>query len=695
MTKNSNNELIIKTKIRENETFELIDYLNDNTIDTKIKINYSGVLSRDKKNISFNPGDDLPLTSSDLLKIKKNSETGKYIINCGNWSKDLSKLVEEQGAFLVYRGLSIKELNKNYNYRYYKLSQGDIFKIGRVYFKVLDIHLNKDGSELKSNNENTVKGTMIRSSSCNSIIVNGQQIIKGAFSPNQGKKILNNLHYSKNDKYINNNSIITVKNSKKNESLDYFIHKKNTLLPKINSTNELISVKKKENKSKNKKKEKNNNSINKNEIVLKKPKTKIIKNKPACRICYGEESNEDNPLICPCICKGSMKYIHYDCLKNWLNSKIEDDISIDANDKEIDVISYNRKDISCELCKEKFPDYVKHNDLFYNISFYKPKFEEFIVLESMKVDKEKVKYIHLISFDDKFTINIGRANECDLSIAELSVSRYHCMIHKEDGELFLEDNSSKFGTLILVQNNNLIMNDLVPLRLQINKTYVKLKIQKNFFFDCCGCSSVLESKKYDYQIQNRKCFDILSYFIIKEDDYPENENAEEEQIEENNNNTNSKQLIDDDNNPDKKNNNEEDDKIILKENEKNENSINNNEIYSYMHINQHSTRFKKINIKKGQNDKYELPKLDKINIENFKDSISLISDRNKPSKALYNHQQNKQQINLIRINNNRGLNYDKTNSQSNIISINNNNNIQNHQSSKVIKDYNHKKHKKK
>ena len=210
MTKNSNNELIIKTKIRENETFELIDYLNDNTIDTKIKINYSGVLSRDKKNISFNPGDDLPLTSSDLLKIKKNSETGKYIINCGNWSKDLSKLVEEQGAFLVYRGLSIKELNKNYNYRYYKLSQGDIFKIGRVYFKVLDIHLNKDGSELKSNNENTVKGTMIRSSSCNSIIVNGQQIIKGAFSPNQGKKILNNLHYSKNDKYINNNSIITI-----------------------------------------------------------------------------------------------------------------------------------------------------------------------------------------------------------------------------------------------------------------------------------------------------------------------------------------------------------------------------------------------------------------------------------------------------------------------------------------------------
>ena len=644
----------------------------------------------------------MPQTHSDLLKIKKNEEIGKYIINCGIWSKDLSKLIEEQGAFLVYRGLTIKELNKNYNYRYYKLSQGDIFKIGRIYFKVLDIHLNREVSDEKSN---TVRGTMIRSSSCNSVILNGQQVLKGTFSPNEMKKQISHLFYSKNEKMNNNNSLLTIKNSinQKNESLDYLFQKKNnTILPRINSNNELISVKRKESKNKNKKKDKNKNNskTKKNELVIKRRKKIIVKSKPTCRICYGEDSNEVNPLICPCICKGSMKYIHYDCLKNWLNSKIEEEMLMDHDDKEVDVISYNRKDISCELCKERLPDYVKHNDLFYNISFYKPKFEEFIVLESMNVDKEKVKYIHLISFDNKFSINIGRANECDLSIAELSVSRYHCMLHKEDGDLFLEDNSSKFGTLVLIQNNNMIMNDFVPLRIQINKTYIKLKVQKAFNFDCCGCSNILESQKYDYQVQNRKCFDILSYFIIKEDEYPDNENEGDEQNEDdksNNNNdinSNSKQLIDDEDNQNK-NNYEEDEKIILKENEKIENSS--NEIYNYMHINKHSTRLKKLSIKKGKNDQYELPKLDKINIDNFKDSISLISDRNRPSKILYNLQQKKQQINLIKINNNRDLHFDKTNShsQSNI-NINIINNNVNPPSSKVIQDYyNHKNKKKK
>ena len=97
------------------------------------------------------------------------------------------------------------------------------------------------------------------------------------------------------------------------------------------------------------------------------------------------------------IYKGSMKYIYYDCLKNWLNSKIEEEFSIDSNDKEINTITYNINDIACELCKEKFPDDIKYNDLYYKILFYKPKFEKFIVLESMKLNNEKIKYIHLIT----------------------------------------------------------------------------------------------------------------------------------------------------------------------------------------------------------------------------------------------------------------------------------------------------------
>ena len=359
-----------------------------------------------------------------------------------------------------------------------------------------------------------------------------------------------------------------------------------------------------------------------------------------------------------------MKYIHYECLKNWLNSKIEEDISVDSENPEIEVISYNRKDISCELCKEKFPDYVKFNNRYYNISFYKPKFEEFIVLESMRADKHKAKFIHIISFDKKNSINLGRANECELSISELSVSRFHCIIHKDEGDLYLEDNSSKFGTLVLIQNNNMSMNDYVPLRVQINKTFIKLKVVIPFKFSCCKTPQISESKKYDYQIQNRKCFDILSYFIIKENN---NQQVDDDQ-EDNEKDKNNRELIDDynKNNAENKNNEIElesenknliDDKESKNENNKKEEKKSEFDDNEHFDVKSHSSLIRKINIKKGKEDSKELPDLGKINIDHFKDSISQMEEKeiNSPKNNLGNSQQNKT-INLIRLNKREGSN---------------------------------------
>jgi hypothetical protein len=281
MSKKMNSELLITTKVWKKETFELVDYLSDDLIKSRIKVNSSGVLSRKDKDISFTQGENLHASPSDLLTIKKDNSLGKYIINCGNWSKDLRKLTEQKGAYLVYRGLSLKEINKNFSYRYYKLSQGDIFKIGRVYFKVLDIHLKDDNSEIKSNSENTVKGTMIKSSSCNSIMVNGQEIIKGAFSKNHQKVQNNKLSFSRKQN-INNNSVMTLKKNinNENESLNLTIKNKNLILPKISSTNELISIKNKSQKNKGKSKKIDNI---KNDLILKKPN----KNKKKINLCVG------------------------------------------------------------------------------------------------------------------------------------------------------------------------------------------------------------------------------------------------------------------------------------------------------------------------------------------------------------------------------------------------------------------------
>ena len=716
-----NSELKITCTVWEKETFELIDYYSNETIKTKFKVNSSGVISKNNKQVLFTPGDNLNRTPSDLITVKKKPDEGKFIIDCGIWSKDLSTLIDEQGAYLVFRGISFKELNNNLSSRYYKLSQGDIIKIGRIFFKVLDIHTKKENIEGKSNADSSIKGTMMRSSSCSNIIVNGQEIIKGAFIPKTGKKQLIDLCLSGNDKINPNNAnnslfVLEKLNKQKKDSLDLTMKNK-PVIQKNSSSKELFSLLKKNEKNnieeeKNSKKDKKEKKV-KNKKGKKDKKDKKNENqkkdnninnskinKPLCRICYGDDSSDENPLICPCICKGSMKYIHYECLKNWLNSKIEEDISVDSENPEVDVITYNRKDISCELCKEKFPDYIKYNDRFYNISFYKPKFEEFVVLESMRADKHKAKFIHIMSLDNKNCINIGRANECELSISELSVSRFHCIIHKDEGDLFIEDNSSKFGTLILIQNNNMYMNDYIPLRVQINKTFIKFKTIIPFKFTCCKDPYTLETRKYDYQIQNRKCFDILSYFIIKENNL--NQEADEDEKEKENI-KNEQNLIDDDDNKSKTVEKNEieiesevnkdliDEKSCKEEssNTKNHNNLD-NKSETENEQKTHSNRIRKINIKKSKNDAQELPELDKINIDHFKENISIMAEKEIKSPISIGNSHQSKTINLIRLNKGDG-NYDKTNANPNL-----NSNLKNHtgpvvSNQVIINDYKNKK----
>lgn len=67
-----------------------------------------------------------------------------------------------------------------------------------------------------------------------------------------------------------------------------------------------------------------------------------------CRICLSKSTNDDNPLISPCLCSGSVKYLHLNCLKQWLKSKV--DIK---NYDYITMITYDEG--QCELCKAPIP----------------------------------------------------------------------------------------------------------------------------------------------------------------------------------------------------------------------------------------------------------------------------------------------------------------------------------------------------
>lgn len=37
-----------------------------------------------------------------------------------------------------------------------------------------------------------------------------------------------------------------------------------------------------------------------------------------CKICWDADQTRTNPLLNSCKCDGSVRYIHYECLKFWL-----------------------------------------------------------------------------------------------------------------------------------------------------------------------------------------------------------------------------------------------------------------------------------------------------------------------------------------------------------------------------------------
>lgn len=162
-----------------------------------------------------------------------------------------------------------------------------------------------------------------------------------------------------------------------------------------------------------------------------------------CRICLGEEEENEpeNELICPCKCDGTMKYIHIDCLREWLNGKK----LVYNGDK---VKSFFWKALECELCKTAFETNMKGR-LFQIMDFERPE-DDYLIMESVKSAPAKV--IHVFYLNKASEFRIGRSVDTDMKIADISVSRVHSYIRVRDGKLFIEDNGAKFGTLVKIRD---------------------------------------------------------------------------------------------------------------------------------------------------------------------------------------------------------------------------------------------------
>lgn len=171
-----------------------------------------------------------------------------------------------------------------------------------------------------------------------------------------------------------------------------------------------------------------------------------------CKVCWDNSSTSANPLLNSCQCDGSVRYIHYECLKYWLKQKM-------AKKEEANLISYTWKQFECEICKKPYPYVFRSNGISYRLVDVEqdiPVDRNYLLLESLTFEKNSSRMVHLIMPDsEKKIFKLGRGHESDVRVSDISVSRCHALVkyNEESGRFYLEDNLSKFGTLVLAKSS--------------------------------------------------------------------------------------------------------------------------------------------------------------------------------------------------------------------------------------------------
>jgi hypothetical protein len=414
-------------------------------------------------------------------------------------------------SWLLYQGNNYPKSQNDY-----RLSEGDIIKIGRIVIIIREIKIKKKTNKNSITNDFSEDYSLLHK-----INIMDNENIK-----------LNTLEYK-------NNEIYKSLNLKKINTLDYHklvnqkekeLEPEKLLLRKIrkiddnqiSNTNTMsITITPLEDI---KEKEIKNIQINKNKMINPQIQKSINikplnKRNKLCRICYLEEENKyENPLIQPCSCTGSLKYIHLNCLLHWLSAKILIKKTFFSKDEYFKVFTINK--IECEICKEKLPDFIMHEGKIYSlIDFDQHKEIEgnYITFDAYSADKKQNRFRYIIKFDNNNSLLIGRGIEANIVLNDISISRLHCKLKINDnGEVYLSDLNSKFGTLVLIQNPNLEILKGNVLTVQIGRSFFCFEYKKNFsLFSCCDVDEI--NTKWNYEKLNRKYVYLHTFSNIKEE----------------------------------------------------------------------------------------------------------------------------------------------------------------------------------
>nr|XP_060480601.1 E3 ubiquitin-protein ligase MARCHF7 isoform X5 [Panthera onca] len=134
-----------------------------------------------------------------------------------------------------------------------------------------------------------------------------------------------------------------------------------------------------------------------------------------CRICQMAAASSSNLLIEPCKCTGSLQYVHQDCMKKWLQAKINSGSSLEAV-------------TTCELCKEKLQLNLEDFDIH---ELHRAHANEQAEYEFISSGLYLVVLLHLC--EQSFSDMMGNTNEPSTRVRFINLART-LQAHMEDLE---------------------------------------------------------------------------------------------------------------------------------------------------------------------------------------------------------------------------------------------------------------------
>ena len=428
--------MLLNTETWSKDVCDLIDYDNEKLITSTLNINSTSYIYRKENNVISYSEKSNKKDEELLFKIRIGFGKKKYLEIIRN-KYDLDEndnLINPNPCFFLLKPSKIDpKMNR------YKLSPGEIIKIGRITMRIRDIKFKKKFNEKNSQDNNSINN-----------------------KKEKGTKKMSRLETTES-KLNNYEEDLKKKSSKKKTQKDIF--------------------------------------------------SKLEKMKRVCRICYLEEdeNNPENPLVQPCTCTGSVKFIHLTCLRKWVSTR--SCVKIDTSS---DCSIFLIKPVECELCKTKYPDFIKFENRLLPVIDFSQEFDNYLTLESLTLDRQNNKFIYAISLDKERKIKIGRGHEAKVLLSDISVSRIHCIMIVENNQVFIEDNESKFGTLILVQTPNIKISENLPLYIQVGRTFFECKLVKPFkLFNCCEVEE--KNNIFYYYNQNEKFIKDNLGMVVKPD----------------------------------------------------------------------------------------------------------------------------------------------------------------------------------